>query len=52
MNAETPSRGRDRARMVRGFALERKRASHQGHFGRTRPRGNDPFSVECWPWKA
>jgi hypothetical protein len=33
-------------RMVRGFAPERKRTSHQGHFGRTRPRGNDPFSVE------
>ena len=25
---------------------------HQRHFGRARPRGNDPFSVERWPWKA
>jgi hypothetical protein len=25
---------------------------HQRHFDRAQPRGNDPFSVECWPWKA
>jgi hypothetical protein len=25
---------------------------HQRHFGGARPRGNDPFSVERWPWKA
>jgi hypothetical protein len=25
---------------------------HQRHFDRTRPGGNDPFSVECQPWKA
>jgi hypothetical protein len=32
--------------LIRGFAPERKRTYHQRHFGRTRPRGNDPFSVE------
>jgi len=36
----------------RGFAPEKKRKFHQRHFGRARPRGNDPFSVERWPWKA
>jgi hypothetical protein len=25
---------------------------HHRHFGGARPRGNDPFSVERWPWKA
>jgi hypothetical protein len=25
---------------------------HQRHFRRAQPRGNDPFSVEHWPWKA
>jgi hypothetical protein len=25
---------------------------HQRHFGGARPKGNDPFSVECSPWKA
>ena len=33
-------------RMVRGFAPKRKRTSHQGHFGKTRHRGDDPFSME------
>jgi hypothetical protein len=32
--------------LIRGFAPERKRTFHQRHSGRTRPRGNDPFSVE------
>ena len=32
--------------LIRGFAPERKRTFHQRHFGRTRPRGNDPFSVK------
>jgi hypothetical protein len=36
----------------RGFALEKKRMFHQRHFGRAWPKGNDPFSVERWPWKA
>jgi hypothetical protein len=36
----------------RGFSLEKKRTSHQRHFGRAQPRGNDPFSVEHFPWKA
>jgi hypothetical protein len=44
--------GRDRTVFVRGFAPEKKRTFHQRHFGRARPRGNDPFSVERWPWKA
>jgi hypothetical protein len=25
---------------------------NQRHFGGARPGGNDPFSVERWPWKA
>jgi hypothetical protein len=45
-------RGRDRTIFDRGFAPEKKRTFHQRHFGRERPRGNDPFSVERWPWKA
>ena len=32
--------------LIRGFATERKRRFHQRHSGRTRPRGNNPFSVE------
>jgi hypothetical protein len=44
--------GRDRTVFDRGFALEKKRTFHQRHFGRAWPRGNDPFSVERWPWKA
>jgi hypothetical protein len=52
MDVETPSGGRDRTELIRGFAPERKRTFHQRHSGRTRPRGNDPFSVERWPWKA
>jgi hypothetical protein len=32
--------------LIRGFSPERKRTFHQRHSGRTRPRGNDPFSVE------
>jgi hypothetical protein len=45
-------RGRDRTMFDRGFSPEKKRMFHQRHFGRAWPRGNDPFSVECWPWKA
>jgi hypothetical protein len=33
-------------RWIRAFAPKRKRTFHQRHSGRTRPRGNDPFSVE------
>jgi hypothetical protein len=32
--------------LIRGFSPERKRTFHQRHSGRTRPRGNDPFSME------
>jgi hypothetical protein len=32
--------------LIRGFSPERKRTFHQRHSDRTRPRGNDPFSVE------
>jgi hypothetical protein len=32
--------------LIKGFAPKRKKTSHQRHSGRTRPRGNDPFSVE------
>jgi hypothetical protein len=32
--------------LIKGFSLERKRMFHQRHFDKTRPRGNDPFSVE------
>jgi hypothetical protein len=35
-----------RQSLIRGFAPERKRTFHQRHSGRTRPRGNDPFSME------
>jgi hypothetical protein len=52
MDVETPSGGRDRTVVDQGFAPEKKRTFHQRHFGRARPRGNDPFSVERWPWKA
>jgi hypothetical protein len=45
-------RGRDRTVFDRGFTPEKKRTFHQRHFDRARPRGNDPFSVERWPWKA
>jgi hypothetical protein len=45
-------RGRNRTLFDQGFALEKKRTFHQRHCGRGRPRGNDPFSVEHWPWKA
>jgi hypothetical protein len=33
--------------LIKGFAPERKRTSHQRHSDKTRPRGNDPFLVEC-----
>jgi hypothetical protein len=33
-------------RWIKDFALKRKRMFHQRHSDRTRPRGNDPFSVE------
>jgi hypothetical protein len=52
MDAETPSGGRDRTVVNQGLASEKKRTFHQRHFGRAQPRGNDPFSVERWPWKA
>jgi hypothetical protein len=39
-------------RWIRDFAPKRKRTFHQRHSGRTRPGGNDPFSVERQPWKA
>jgi hypothetical protein len=45
-------RGRDRTVFDRGFAPEKKRTFHERHFDRAQPRGNDPFSVERWPWKA
>ena len=45
-------RVRDRTLFDRGFAPEKKRMFHQRHFGRARPRGNDPFLVERWPWKV
>jgi hypothetical protein len=35
-----------RQSLIRGFAPKRKRTFHQRHSGWTRPRGNDPFSVE------
>jgi hypothetical protein len=38
--------------LTRGFAPERKRTFPQRHLDRTRPRGDDPFSVERQPWKA
>jgi hypothetical protein len=52
MDVETPSWGRDMMVVDQGFALAKKRTFHQRHFGRARPRGNDPFLVERWPWKA
>jgi hypothetical protein len=52
MDAKTPSGGRDRTVVDQGFTPEKKRMFHQRHFGGARPRGNDPFSVERWPWKA
>jgi hypothetical protein len=52
MVVEARQRGRDETVLDRGFAPEKKRTFHQRHFGRARPRGNDPFSVEHWPWKA
>jgi hypothetical protein len=32
--------------LIRGFSPERKRTFQKRYSGRTRPRGNDPFSVE------
>jgi hypothetical protein len=52
MDVETPSGGRDRTVVDQDFAPEKKRTFHQRCFGRAWPRGNDPFSVERWPWKA
>jgi hypothetical protein len=52
MDDETPSGGRDRAVVDQGLAPEKKRTFHERHFGRARPRGDDAFSVERWPWKA
>jgi hypothetical protein len=37
---------------IMAFAPKRKRTFHQRHSSRTRPGGNDPFSVERQPWKA
>jgi hypothetical protein len=34
MDVETPSGGRERIEMVRGFALEKRRTFHQRHLGR------------------
>jgi hypothetical protein len=45
-------RGKDRTVFNRGFAPKKKRMFYYRHFGRARPRGNHPFSVERWPWKA
>ena len=39
-------------RLIKDFAPKRKRTFHQRHYGKTTPRGNDPFSVERKPWKA
>jgi hypothetical protein len=52
MDAETPSRGRDRTVVDQGFTPEKKRTFHQRHFGRARPRGIDPPQVERLPWMA
>jgi hypothetical protein len=42
-----PHQGAETAQsLIKGFSPERKRTFHQRHFGRTRPRENDPFSVE------
>ena len=41
-----------RLRWIRAFAPKRKRTFYQRHSDRTRLGGNDPFSVECHPWKA
>jgi hypothetical protein len=50
MDVETPSGGRDRIVVDQGFTREKKRTSHQRHFGRARPRGVDPLPVERFPW--
>jgi hypothetical protein len=52
MDAETPSGGRDKMVVGKGFAPEKKRTLHQRHFGRARPRGIDPLPVERFPWMA
>jgi hypothetical protein len=44
-------RGRDETMFDQGFTPEKKRMFYQRHFGGARPGGNNPFSVECWPWK-
>jgi hypothetical protein len=48
MDAETPSRGKDRMVVDQGFAPENKRMFHQRHFGRARPRGIDPLLVKTF----
>jgi hypothetical protein len=48
-----PVRGAETGQcLIELLHLRRRRTFHQRHFGRARPRGNDPFSVERWPWKA
>jgi hypothetical protein len=52
MVVDTRQRGRDETVLDRGIAPEKKRTFHQRHFDKAQPGGNDPFSVERWPWKA
>jgi hypothetical protein len=52
MDAETPSRGRDRTMVDQVFASEKKRTFHQRHFGRAQPRGIDPLPVKRLLWMA
>jgi hypothetical protein len=48
-----PVRGAETGQcLIELFHLRRRRTFHQRHFGRARHWGNDPFSVERWPWKA
>ena len=48
-----PVRGAETGQcLIELLHLRRRRTFHQRHFGRARPRGSDPFSVERWPWKV
>ena len=48
-----PVRGAETGQcLIELLHLRRRRMFHQRHFDRAQPRGNDPFSMERWPWKA
>ena len=41
--------GRDMTTLWWAIAWEERRMFHQGHFGKARPRGNQPLQIGCLP---